>query len=240
MPVSGPYFYVESFETLIHLVFGDSQPIVVSRSAIHSSSSATGKLSPAVCQDESPPVKKQKLQEEQKRNRFVEENLIKVMKDSRAPGGNTYQCIRCKKIFKTGKMRAVAHADKCGKGKTCKKKRGKSLRKFPCNLCGHKETTKKAMILHRQSAHQVTMRRAQCSATQCMRYFSSVKSLRYSFIMICYLLMFIICRRHARQHVNRPKFPCSVCNKNFSRAENMRRHKAEAHQRQGEAEQGLG
>ena len=150
--------------------FGDSQRLVVGKGT------SSGKVSGN--QDESPPVKKQKLQEEKKRNQFVEENLINVTKDSSAPGGNTYQCKRCKKVFK-GKMRAVAHAGKCGKGNACKKKRGKSLRKFPCNLCGHKETTKKAMILHRQSAHQVNVRRSQCSATLCMRYFSSVKSLRF-------------------------------------------------------------
>ena len=188
---------VESFETLIHLFFGDAQSGKAkgSHDATQSSSSATiakskGKFKPGY-QDESPPVRKQKLQEEQTRNKFVEDNLIKVIKDSRAPSGNTYQCKRCKKVLKTGKMRAIAHADKCGKAKSCKK-RGKSLRKFPCNLCGHKETTKKAMILHRQSAHQVTMRRSQCSATQCMRYFSTVKSLRYSFKMICYLLTNVI------------------------------------------------
>ena len=232
-----------SFGTLIHLALGDSQSLVVGN---QSSSSATKGKSSTVNQDESPPVKKQKLQEEKKRNKFIEENLIKVIEDSSVPGGNTYQCSKCKKVIKTGKMRAVAHAGKCGKGKACKK-RGKSQRKFPCNQCGHKETTKKAMISHRQSAHQVTKRRSQCSATLCMRYFSSVKSLRYCFMINCYLFnpmksnVRVICRRHARQHVSRPKFPCSVCNKEFSRLEHMRRHKREAHLRpQGEVDQELG
>ena len=137
-------------------------------------------------QDESPPVRKQKLQEERRRNQFVEENLITVTKSSSAPAGYTYQCKKCKRVWtgsRASKIRAVAHADKCGKGRTCKK-RGKNQRKFPCTLCGHKETTKKAMMLHRQNAHQIKVRKSQCSSTQCMRYFSSVKSLRCTCIFM--------------------------------------------------------
>ena len=183
---------------LIHLLCGDSQSTAGTSRATSARSSAPQssfsplptpktsgkqKVSTGTDQDESPPVRKQKLQEEHKRNQFVEENLITVFKDSSGPAGNTYQCKRCKRVWKgseASRIRAIAHADKCGKakGRTCKK-RGKNQRKFPCTLCGHKEATKKAMMLHRQNAHQIRVR-TQCSASQCMRYFSSVKSLRCS------------------------------------------------------------
>ena len=54
-----------------------------------------------------------------------------------------------------------------------------------------------------------------------------------------YLLMHIYCRRHVRMHVSRPTFPCSICKKNFSRADNLRRHKKEAHLQGGEVDDEL-
>ena len=169
--------------TLIHLACGDSLSVVgkagtsaVANQSSSSTPAAKSKLKQSSAQEESQPVKRQRLQEQQKRNKVVEETLITVIKDSTVTGGNTYQCHKCKKVLRIPRLRAIAHADKCGK-RSCKK-RGKSLRKFPCSLCGHKETTKAAMTIHRLSAHQITVRKIQCSATQCMRYYSSVSALR--------------------------------------------------------------
>ena len=151
---------------LIHLSFGNSQP--------------AGKInSHGDDQGEAAPERKQKLQEEQKRNHFVEETYVKVVQDPSGPAGFIYHRLKCNRALST-KIRAIAHPGKCGKPNACKR-RGKSRKRFSCNVCGHKETTKRAMIEHRRSAHKIKVRTRCTVSAQCCRYFSSYKALRYSF-----------------------------------------------------------
>ena len=83
--------------TLIHLACGDSLSVVgkagtsaVANQSSSSTPAAKSKLKQSSAQNESQPVKRQRLQEQQKRNKVVEETLITVIKDSTVTGGNTY------------------------------------------------------------------------------------------------------------------------------------------------------
>ena len=154
--------------------------------------------------------KRQKLQIEHEKMLRIEDTMLEKKKDPRGPAGFSYRCLKCHTVINM-RIRAVAHAAKCNKKSTAKK-RAKSKKSLPCNVCGVTASTLTDLKRHRRVEHPHLVHQKKC--TCCNTKFSSLKNYK----------------RHIARRKSNVSFKCKACGKRFSTSGNLKKHMKVTHQ----------
>ena len=156
--------------------FGDTTSSSLSSGRPGRSKAKTGAKRIPPSQEAAPKKRRKTLQDEHEKMLNVEKAYVEVVKDQQGLAKVKYKCRKCDRVEKC-RINCIRHASKCGERGRKIHKRGKSLKKHPCNICGHQETTRIKLMKHRQKAHMGILRRPRC--WKCNLFFSTTKSYRY-------------------------------------------------------------
>ena len=182
---------------------------ISSQSSRLSRTRAAGRRGPQVStaqvEENTRPVRRQKLQEEKLKHNRLFETQVEVIKTAEGIGGKKYKCKRCGTI-RTTEILIKSHAANCGKPFKGKRRGKNAKAKFTCNQCPWRAGTKAALAKHRRENH-VPVGRLRHRCTTCNKAFSFSQNLK----------------RHLLLHMKRV-FTCKGCSMQFSRSDNLKRH----------------